>query len=122
MPPQNSSKDSKKLGKLIRSARTAKGLSIRALADALGINFSSISYIESGRIHRPAVQTLRGLSGILEIPITKLYLLAGYSRPEGLPELTEYLHTKYGFSDKEAAEVEASFRKVLARRSKAVAS
>lgn len=120
MPPKQPTAQSKKLGSLVRKARAAKGLSTRTLAGALRINFSTISYLEAGRVHRPAVQILRGLSRTLDIPLEPLYSLAGYNRPEGLPEFGDYLRSKYGFTDAEAAAIERPFRKLLERRDKAV--
>lgn len=118
MPLQQPTSQTKKLGALIRKAREDKGLGIRAVADALKINFSSISYLESGQVQRPAAKTLQGLSRLLEIPLEDLYSLAGYNRAEGLPELPVYLRSKYGLTAAEAAEIEEQFRKVAERKKK----
>lgn len=115
MPPNEVTPQSKKLGALVHAARSAKGMSVRALADRVGVNFSSISYIEAGRVHRPAVRTLQRLSRALEIPLDQLYSLAGYNRPEGLPELRDYLRLKYRLDDEGIAEIEARLKHLTGR-------
>lgn len=111
-----SASKSKQLGSLVRKARLAKGLSVRALGDAIGINYSTISYLESGQIDSPAAKTLQRLSRTLEIPLEDLYALAGYARKEGLPELSVYLRSKYGLTSVEATELQQHFEKLRKRR------
>jgi transcriptional regulator with XRE-family HTH domain len=106
----------KKLGALVRKARLNKGLSVRGLAETLGINYSTISYLESGQIERPAAKTLQRLSRALEIPLEDLYALAGYARKEGLPEFPVYLRSKYGLTAAEAAELEEHFSRLRGRK------
>ena len=40
----------KKLGELIRGLRKQKGISLRKLAEEVGVSYVNISYIENGRI------------------------------------------------------------------------
>lgn len=112
MPPAEVTRQSKKLGALVHNARSAKGVSLRTLADGVGVNFSLISYIEAGRVHRPEVRTLQRLSRALDIPLDQLYSLAGYNRPEGLPELRDYLKLKYRLSERAIDEIENRFEQV----------
>lgn len=118
MPLSDPTSQTKKLGALIRKAREEQGLSLRQLAEKLKVNFSTISYLESGQVQRPAVKMLQGLSRTLDIPLEQLYALAGYNRAEGLPELPVYLRSKYGLTAAEAAEVETQFQRVAQRRQK----
>lgn len=106
----------RKLGALVRKARLDKGLSVRALAETLGINYSTISYLESGQIERPAAKTLQRISRALDIPMEDLYALAGYVRKEGLPEFPVYLRSKYGLTTAEASELEKHFRRLRERK------
>lgn len=110
--------EAKKLGELIRAARLDHGLSVRMLAEEIGINFSTISYLESGQIEHPSVDILKGLSKVLSLPLEDLYALAGYARKEGLPEFKVYLRSKYGLTVTDAAELEAHFRRLRNRKAK----
>lgn len=118
MPLSQPTSQTKKLGMLIRKGREEQGLTLRQLGDKLKVNFSTISYLESGQVQRPAVKMLQGLSRVLEIPLEELYALAGYNRAEGLPELPVYLRSKYGLTPAESAEIEAQFERVANRRQK----
>lgn len=108
MPPSKA----KQLGKLIRQARYAKGLTTRAVAEAIGINHSTISYLEKGDVDNPTIKTLKGLAGVLEIPLEDLYALAGYARTEVLPSLPIYLRSKYNLSADDVAELEEHFERL----------
>lgn len=60
------------LGLRLREARVAKGLSLRALGDAVGVSASMISQIETGR-SRPSVSTLYAITTALEISVEDLF-------------------------------------------------
>lgn len=60
------------LGLRLREARVAKGMSLRALGDAVGVSASMISQIETGR-SRPSVSTLYAITTALEISIEDLF-------------------------------------------------
>lgn len=114
MPPSKA----KQLGKLIRQARDAKGLTTRALAQAIGMNHSTITYLEQGEVESPAIKTLEALSRVLEIPFDDLFALAGYGRREVMPSLPVYLRSKYNLSAADVAELEEHFEKLRNKKKK----
>lgn len=114
MPPSKA----KQLGKKVRDARQAKGLSLRALEAESGVNYSTISYLEKGEIESPSIKILKALSQTLEIPVDDLYALAGYAQPETMPSLPVYLRSKYNLSAADVAELEKHFEKLKNKKKK----
>jgi transcriptional regulator with XRE-family HTH domain len=76
-------------GKRLRELRTAKGLTLRALAEAAGVDFTYLSKIETGKAgYEPAADTIRALAAALGEDSLDLLQLAGKVPPE-LEGLTE---------------------------------
>jgi len=103
----------KDVGTLLRNARTAKRLSMRALADTSGVDYSVISRIETGAITEPDPKKLQALAEALDLAPEDLFAAAGYPMP--LPEVRMYLRAKYGVSDSVAQELEGYFRRRIER-------
>src|SRR5690349_8023169 len=59
------------IGARLRDARTAKGLSLRALAQTVGVSASLISQIETGKT-QPSVSTLYAIVTALGVSIDEL--------------------------------------------------
>lgn len=59
------------IGERIRSARTARGISLRELARQANVSASLVSQIETRRL-RPSVSTLYALTGALGVPLSDL--------------------------------------------------
>lgn len=59
------------IGKVLRTARKEKGLSIEMLAKTAGVGAGTVSMYERG-MGNPTVQTLRRLADILGLPLTGL--------------------------------------------------
>ncbi len=59
------------IGGHLREVRQARGLSLRALADRVGVSASLISQVETGRA-RPSVRTLYALASELRISLDEL--------------------------------------------------
>jgi transcriptional regulator with XRE-family HTH domain len=59
------------MGERLREARQARGLSLRGLADRLGVSPSLISQVETGRA-RPSVSTLYAIASSLGISLDEL--------------------------------------------------
>lgn len=108
----------KQLGKKIRDAREAKGLSLRALEAESGVNYSTISYLEKGDFDSPSPKILESLSEALDLSLEDLYSVVGYTRPSALPSLPVYLRSKYGLSAADAAELEEHFEKLKNKKKK----
>ena len=60
------------LGERIRELRVEAGLSIRALAEASGLNVNTLSLIENGKTS-PSVSTLQQLASALKVPLTAFF-------------------------------------------------
>jgi transcriptional regulator with XRE-family HTH domain/mannose-6-phosphate isomerase-like protein (cupin superfamily) len=59
------------IGDRLRTARTERGLSLRALADRLGVSASLISQVERG-LARPSVNTLYAMARELDVSLDEL--------------------------------------------------
>jgi transcriptional regulator with XRE-family HTH domain len=67
------------LGRRVRDLRDQRGLSMRALASAVGVTSGFISQIENGQV-TPSLTTLYALSGALEVGMYELF--GGVPHPE----------------------------------------
>ena len=72
--PTRAARDHPPVGQRLRSERQAHGLSLRDLADRLGVSPSLISQIETGRA-RPSVSTLYAIASELGVSIDDLLFL-----------------------------------------------
>lgn len=71
------------LGDWVRTARTAQGISQRALADRSGLSRSYLCDIERGRGAQPSVATLDKLASALGASRADLLRVAGILEPPG---------------------------------------
>src|SRR5262245_41793169 len=75
------------MGDRLRTARLARGLSVRGLAERLQVSASLISQVETGRA-RPSVNTLYAIATELGLSLDELLFLearpAGESRPDAV--------------------------------------
>ena len=76
------------LGERLREARTKRGLSLRSVAQSLGVSASLISQVEIGKT-QPSVQTLYALASHLGVSLDELVGLPAGPAPEDAkaPEL-----------------------------------
>jgi HTH-type transcriptional regulator, competence development regulator len=64
-------------GERLRQIRKERGLTLRAVAEGAGIDFTYLSKIENGRIpYTPAVETIRQLASALKVDAIELLTLA----------------------------------------------
>jgi HTH-type transcriptional regulator, competence development regulator len=70
-----------KLGKVLRDARKAKGLSLRQLEADVGVSNAHLSQLETGVIEKPSMALLFSLSEALDLDYANLLDLAGYTEP-----------------------------------------
>jgi transcriptional regulator with XRE-family HTH domain len=95
------------LGQYIKQSREDKHLSLRALAREAGIDAGALSRIENGeRVPYYSPDKLAKIAEVLKLDEQKLYNLAGYSVPQGLPDLAPYLKAKYKLSDEAVDDME----------------
>lgn len=102
------------LATAITEAREEAGLSIRRLAERVGIHHAGLARIEQGK-QRPTLQTVQAIASALELDETDLAALAGYRLPSGLPSLPVYLRTKYRLPNETAAQLEADVQRLAER-------
>ncbi len=106
---------SRKFAEFIAAHRKERGLSMAQLAEMVGVTKSNVHYWESGE-GLPKASVLEPLAQALGTSYEDLFALAGYARPDGLPELSPYLRAKYGALPEEAlAEAEAFFDELTER-------
>jgi transcriptional regulator with XRE-family HTH domain len=103
------SRDAVELGRRLRAARETAELSIRRLAERIGIHHANLARIESGEVAQPAPEILQRLASALEIDPADLFALAGYQIPEGLPALPAYLRARYRMPPEAAAQLTEFF-------------
>ncbi|TQF73361.1 helix-turn-helix transcriptional regulator [Rhodococcus spelaei] len=106
-------KQSEILAELLRTKRTALGLSASEAARRAGIQPSTLTRLELGQIVAPTAANLQALGAVLGITSADLFATVGWM-PEGdLPSMTPYLRSKYRDMPPEAiAEIEQHFAKV----------
>ena len=72
-----------KLGERLRELRKQRGLTLRALAEAVGVDFTYLSKIENGKAgYLPGSGTIRALAATLEADPLELLELADKLPPE----------------------------------------
>ena len=86
------------LGQAIQAARLSCGLTLQQLAEAVGVNRTSILRFESGA-RSPRASTLRRIAATLDTPAADLFALSGFTVPTELPTLRPYLRAKYGLDE-----------------------
>ena len=70
-------------GAKLRALRQERGLTLRALAEAAGVDFTYLSKIENDRLdYSPGVETIRDLAEALEVDAMELLQLANKVPPE----------------------------------------
>lgn len=84
----------KKLGKLIRSAREAKGLSLRALEAMTGLARTWLVYLEAGRSLEPLPDRLARVAEVLDIDPARIDRISGDYLARSLPTVRTYFRSK----------------------------
>jgi len=100
----------KQLGTTLRNAREERGLTVRAIADLLRIDWSLYSKFEAGE--RPLGKHVRPIARVLGFDADELEALAGGK----LPSLAPYLRAKYNLSPEAIAEMQSHLAKVSAKQ------
>lgn len=88
-------KQARALGGLLRAKRQELGYSTYELANAAGVNSSTVVRIELGRFTAPSPGKLAKFAEALGLSLGEIYAKAGYIVPNDLPELETYLRIKY---------------------------
>jgi transcriptional regulator with XRE-family HTH domain len=105
----------KEFGTFLRERREAAGISLRGLADRIGVHKASIARFEQGEVAFPRVDLLTAIAVELKVPLDQMLTNSGYPTTRKLPNLRPYLRTKYGsaLSPEGLVEIEAIIRRDL---------
>lgn len=87
--------NAQRLGDYLRKHREVQGLSQRRLAQASGINQSTVIRIERGDFVNPTPDTVRALATTLDLPLSDVWRVAGYEVDPELPAPMPFLRAKY---------------------------
>lgn len=82
----------KQLGKRIQLIRKSKGFTQEKLAELIGIEPPSLSYIETGKFS-PSVETLQKLAEVLNVEVWEFYYFETLSNRDMILELTRAMAT-----------------------------
>jgi transcriptional regulator with XRE-family HTH domain len=104
------------LGRAIRRKREERGLGVRGLETASGVNVSSIVSLERGDILAPQPDTLKALAAALNVPVSDLFTVAGWLPADELPTLKPYLRAKYRELDEAAIADLEHYAETLTRK------
>ena len=66
---------------LFRKERSDRGLTIEGMAELVGINWRTVSRLESGT-HMPSAETAIAVSRALEVSLDELYVPNGHAEPQ----------------------------------------
>jgi len=69
------------LGEALHEARSREGLSLEAAGRAARISQGYLHKLEAGRVENPSPRVLQRLSGVLDVPYSRLMELADYLLP-----------------------------------------
>src|SRR5215211_896635 len=71
------------LGVLLRGARLERGMSLRDVERATGIDNAHLSQLETGKIRKPDLSLLWELASVYELEFEELIRLAGHGAGDG---------------------------------------
>jgi transcriptional regulator with XRE-family HTH domain len=83
------------LGAAIQTARKNRGWRVADLAREANLDGSVLVRIESDYIRQPDPRKLARLANALDLPVDRLYNLAGYPIGRQLPSFQPYLRDRY---------------------------
>jgi transcriptional regulator with XRE-family HTH domain len=96
------------LAGILRSRRTALGLSLRDVAASAGFNVATVFQLEAGTNLSPLPDTLRAIAEALRLNVSDIYTIAEWLPAGELPTLRPYLRAKYrGLDEQAIADIEA---------------
>jgi transcriptional regulator with XRE-family HTH domain len=107
--------EAQRLAEYMRDARIERGLSLRELGRAAGVDFTWIGHLEKGDYEVPDPRHLAALAYTLGLNISDIFIEAGYPAQPALPSVRPYLRAKFDLPDEAAAEVERHIKDITAR-------
>jgi transcriptional regulator with XRE-family HTH domain len=82
-------------GSFLRTKRKEREITVRAMAEMVGLSSGAYCDVESSRIYPPGIETLEKILGVLRLPDEerKLFFdLAGKARSQTPPDLPDYIN------------------------------
>ncbi len=86
---------SKAVGGILRAKRQALGYSTYRLAEAAGVQQSTVVRIERGEFAAPRPDKLARFADLLGLTLADVFAVAGYLVPSELPHFEAFLMAKY---------------------------
>jgi transcriptional regulator with XRE-family HTH domain len=105
----------KKLGKLIRCARQAQGLSLRALEGMTGLARTWLVYLEAGRSLEPLPDRLARVAEALNVDPARIDQVSGNYLAKSLPTVRTYFRSRGKATQAELTELERVIAEVQAK-------
>ena len=101
---------SKRIGKIIKAGREAKGLTQEELAAKVGVAKPYITMLETGARENPSRQVAKRLSRVLGVSLAELAGHRTFWQAEAYPEPGPSMYGALQFDTREEAEAEARRR------------
>lgn len=92
--------DVSRLGRFVRTKRTASGVSLERLAEQAGVSGGYLSKIENGSVESPDIRHLARIGDVLGVSVGELLTEAGLAGTDVLPDVAYYLKTRLGLPDR----------------------
>jgi len=104
--------EARQLGRLVKQARHAHGLSLRALDELTGVSYAWLGRLEGGRMPAPAPSKLTKVAEVLDLPPERIDQIMRGQVSRDLPPIRTYFRTKYRLSPKEITQIEGVFDRI----------
>ncbi|MEB3205901.1 MAG: helix-turn-helix transcriptional regulator [Vampirovibrionales bacterium] len=85
---------SEPFGDYVRNKRMEKGVTLRKLADMLGVSATFLSKVERNELTPPSLENIQKLAKLLDVPENILLSLAGKIENEMKEAVLDLLHDK----------------------------
>jgi transcriptional regulator with XRE-family HTH domain len=102
----------RKLGALIAKARSRKDLSVRDIADRIGVSTGWVGELEQGRFRDPSPDRLARIAEVLDIEPGRIDRITKGSVSGSLPGMRTYFRAKYDLSPEQIERVERYVRRI----------
>jgi transcriptional regulator with XRE-family HTH domain len=102
----------RELGRLVKQARRARKLSLRALDELTGASYGWLSRLERGQMTAPAPSKLTKVAEVLDIPPERIDRITRGKVSSDLPAIRTYFRTKYKLNPQEITQIEEVFDQI----------
>jgi transcriptional regulator with XRE-family HTH domain len=106
-----------RFGQFVRDRRTAKELSLRKIAELVGVNPTYLSQVEQGNCDPPTAERVRRMAEILGENADELTALAGRV-PEDLPRILQKQPARLAAFIREVSDLTAEQLQVLTEQAR----